>query len=66
MIFLFCRKSLEEPRELLLEAAEMLKDETHENLPEGQLRLQVRIGFSNSNSKILCLCLIICKIFAYK
>ncbi len=36
------RKSLVEPRQLLLDALEMLKDETHENLPEGQLRLQVK------------------------
>jgi len=36
------RESLFEPRKLLLEAMDMLKDETHDNLPEGQLRLQVK------------------------
>ena len=31
-----------EPRSWLVKALDMLKDETHENLPEGQLRLQVK------------------------
>lgn len=36
------RKTLEEPHSCLVEALELLKDETHEQLPEGQLRLQVK------------------------
>ena len=36
------RESLFEPRKLILEAMDLLKDETHDNLPEGQLRLQVK------------------------
>ena len=36
------RESLFEPRKLILEAMDLLRDETHENLPEGQLRLQVK------------------------
>jgi len=36
------RKCLFEPRDMLLEALDLLKDETHDQLPEGQLRLQVK------------------------
>ncbi len=36
------RESLAEPRAHLVRALDLLKDETHENLPEGQLRLQVK------------------------
>ena len=36
------RESLFEPRKLILEAMDLLRDETHDNLPEGQLRLQVK------------------------
>ena len=38
----FCRKTLFEPRDLLIRAIEVLKDETNIKLPEGQLRLQVK------------------------
>ena len=40
-LFVF-RKCLFEPRDMLLEALDLLKDETHDQLPEGQLRLQVK------------------------
>jgi len=36
------RKSLFEPRDCMLQAMDLLKDETFEQLPEGQLRLQVK------------------------
>ncbi|XP_059097587.1 SET domain-containing protein SmydA-8-like isoform X2 [Tigriopus californicus] len=36
------RKSLMEPRDLLIETASVLRDETNTKLPEGQLRMQVR------------------------
>ena len=36
------RKTLAEPHSCLLDALDLLKDETHEQLPEGQLRLQVK------------------------
>lgn len=36
------RKTLSEPHSCLLEAMDLLKDETNEQLPEGQLRLQVK------------------------
>lgn len=35
-----------EPRSILIKALDLLKDETHENLPEGQLRLQVKETFA--------------------
>ena len=40
--FLLFRKSLFEPRDCMLQAMDLLKDETHDQLPEGQLRLQVK------------------------
>ena len=40
--FLHSRKSLFEPRDCMLQAMDLLKDETFEQLPEGQLRLQVK------------------------
>ncbi len=36
------REALAEPRRLLLGALDLLREETHEDLPEGQLRLQVK------------------------
>jgi len=36
------RKTLSEPHECLIQALDLLKDETHAQLPEGQLRLQVK------------------------
>ena len=36
------RESLKEPRQLLMDTMTLLEDETNENLPEGQLRIQVK------------------------
>ena len=40
--FIFDRKTLYEPRDILLKALDYLHEETNENLPEGQLRLQIK------------------------
>ena len=37
-----CRKTLYEPRDILLKALDYLQEETNQNLPEGQLRLQIK------------------------
>ena len=42
MLFNQSRKSLFEPRDCMLQAMDLLKDETNDQLPEGQLRLQVK------------------------
>jgi len=36
------RKTLYEPRDILIKALDYLREETNENLPEGQLRLQIK------------------------
>lgn len=36
------RKTLYEPRDILVQAMELLQDEQNDNLPEGQLRLQIK------------------------
>ncbi len=36
------REALKEPHRLVQDALALIKDETHDNLPEGQLRLQVQ------------------------
>ncbi len=38
----FCRKTLYEPRDCMKEAMELLENETNDNLPEGQLRIQIK------------------------
>ena len=42
MLLLASRETLMEPRSWLIQALDMLKDEIHEQLPEGQLMLQVK------------------------
>ena len=39
---IFFRKTLYEPRDILVQAMELLQDEQNDNLPEGQLRLQIK------------------------
>ncbi len=41
-IFWPCRALLKEPHDSILRAIQLLQDEENENLPEGQLLLQVR------------------------
>ena len=36
------RKTLYEPRDILQKALDVLSEETNENLPEGQLRIQIK------------------------